>query len=694
MKNKCLEIFNLSLENSYANGKLAPEAGLSGRNFPLRSDLSPVYTQINSVQILAWCWLLLLIGQLCACSSARMPVQAYSPDGKIMVAIELDEEGAPFYSIYYEDSLVVEPSSLGLQVDSTGLAKGLKVISTGKEERVSDQYTLLSGKRSHCVYEANRRLVRFSEASGIQLSVIFQVSNDGVAFRYLVEGPGSEVRHILAESTTFNFPASAKAWLHPHAVAQSGWEHTQPSYEENYSMEIKVGTPSPLGQGWSFPALFQSAGHWVLVSETDMVRNYCGSHLGHLSPEGEYAIAFPQAPERMGPEAPLFPESTLPIQSPWRVIAIGKSLGPIVESTLSTDLSTPSKIAGPSFAKPGKAAWSWVLLKDDSTVFQVQKRFIDYAAGMNWEYCLIDAHWDTQIGYEKIEELANYAQTKNVGLILWYNSNGSWNTAPLTPKDRVTDPKTRKEEFSRIKEMGIKGLKIDFFGGDGQSFMNYYQDLIEDAAAFGFIVNFHGATIPRGWERTYPNLVTMESVKGFEFITFEQANADAAPAHCAMLPFARNAVGPMDFTPVCFSEVPNIERRTTNGFELALSVLFQSGVQHYAEVPEGMAKQPGYVVGFLRGLPSRWDDIKFIDGYPGKYAVIARKAEGRWYVAGINGTEAEVKSIFDLSLLGNLAGGTLITDGETSREFSKKEIGGSKIEVVMKPHGGFVFVPL
>lgn len=637
-------------------------------------------------------WLLLPLAGALSCSSAGGPVAVSSPDGKINVHIEAGEGGAPRYSIYYEDSLVLEPSALGLTVDSTSLATGLELASAGKVEQVSDQYTLLSGKRAACSYQANRRVMRFKEKNGIRLSVVFQVSNDGVAFRYVVEGEGGRIRSIPSESTTFNFPAYAKAWLHPHAVAQSGWEHTQPSYEEYYSIDIDAGTPSPLGQGWSFPALFRCGGHWLLVSEADVGRQYCGSHLGHLSPEGEYAIAFPQAPERMGPDAPLYPESALPIRSPWRFITIGKSLGAIVESTLTSDLSTPAKIPDASFVKPGKAAWSWVLLKDDSTVFQVQKRFIDYAADMHWEYCLIDAYWDTQIGYDKIRELSGHAQSKGVGLLLWYNSNGNWNTAPLTPKHRVTDPAIRKEEFARVKEMGIKGLKIDFFGGDGQSFMNYYQGLIEDAAAFGLMVNFHGATIPRGWERTYPNLVSMESVRGFEFMTFEQANANQAPTHNTVLPFTRNAVGPMDFTPVCFSEIPNIKRVTTNGFELALSVLFQSGIQHYAEIPEGMARQPDYVVAFLRNLPSRWEDIKFLEGYPGKYAVLARKGQGRWYVAGINGEETIKNVTLRLSGLGSSGSGTLITDGETPREFSTKNVDGGPVELAIKPHGGFVFV--
>jgi hypothetical protein len=456
-------------------------------------------------------------------------------------------------------------------------------------------------------------------------------------------------------------------------------------------MDIPVGTISPLGQGWSFPALFQSAGHWVLISETDVLRNYCGSHLGNLSPDGDYTIAFAQEPERTTKDAALLPESVLPWNTPWRIMVIGKSLGTIVESTLATDLATPSKLKDISFVKPGKSSWSWVLKGDNQTIYQVQKDFIDYAADMKWNYCLVDALWDTQIGYDKIAELSSYAQSKNIGLILWYNSNGKWNEAPQTPRDMTFDPEIRKSEFEKISKMGVKGLKIDFFAGDGQSMMNYYQDLLEDAAKYGLTVNFHGSTIPRGWTRTYPNLVNMESVRGFEFFTFEQSNTNEEPTHCAMLPFARNAVAPMDFTPVCFGEIPNRNRLTWNGFEIALSVIFQAGIQHYAEIPEVMSKQPEYVVSFMRNLPLEWDDVKFLDGFPGKYAVFARKGNGKWYIAGINADKTNTKEIsIDLSVLGAKNGGTIITDGDNSRSFSEQEVAGSSVKIVMKPYGGFV----
>jgi alpha-glucosidase len=615
-----------------------------------------------------------------------------SPDENIKVELMLNAAGEPIYSVKYIDSTILLMSRLGLILADNDFTIGLKAKQVFPVENVTDKYTLFSEKKSNCLYHANKLKISFTNTKGSAIAIVFQVSNDGVAFRYELEGKNVEIKQVKEEITTFHFPLWARAWLHPHTDAHTGWNFDQPSYEENYMQDIPIVTKAPFKAGWSFPALFKSGGSWVLVTEADVDRNYCGSRLSAESPDGEYAITFPQELERTDSLAAVLPESVLPWNSPWRVILIGKTLAPIVESTLVTDVSAPCRIADTSFIKPGKSSWSWVIYKDDSTIYSTQKRFIDYASQMNWQYCLIDAYWDKNIGYEKIKELIDYGKKKNVGIILWYNSAGSWNTTPLTPRDLMFDSKIRQKEFEKISKMGVVGVKVDFWGGDGQSMIAYYHDLIEDAAKYKLLVNCHGATVTRGWTRTYPNLVSMEAVKGFEFVTFEQSNADLQPNHCCILPFTRNVVGPMDFTPVCFSEVPNIKRITTNGFELALSVIFQSGIQHYAEVPEGMAKQPDYVINFMKNVPSCWDDIKFIDGYPGKFTVVARKGNGKWYIAGINGEVLEHEVDIDLSLLGNLNGGKLITDGGDKRTFEYQKITGTKFKIHLKPLGGFVFV--
>lgn len=635
----------------------------------------------------------LLLGFIALLTGLRAAETLPSPNGKIAVTLTLGADGAPRYSVTHEGHTVLAESRLGLVRDDADFTRGLTLTGTSTVEPVEDRYELLTAKRRLNTYRANRRVWHLATAAGQKLDVIFQVSDDGVAFRYLFPETSATVRSLKEESSSFHFSAGTKAWLQPMSVAKTGWKSTNPSYEEYYQREIETGTPSTLGAGWVFPALFHTGDTWVLLTEAGLGRTYCASRLRHDSPGGDYAIGFPDPRETIA-GAPVNPSSPLPWLTPWRVIVIG-SLATITESTLGTDLADPAIGPSDSTITPGKASWSWPLLGDNKTVYDVQKRFIDFAAEMGWSYCLIDALWDTQIGYAKIKELADYAQTKHVGIILWYNTNGTWNDAPQTPRNRMNTHAVRLEEFARLKAMGIRGLKVDFFGGDGQPMINLYHDILTDAAPFGFLMNFHGATLPRGWQRTYPHLMTMEAIKGFEFITFEQANADQEPTHATTIPFVRNAFDPMDFTPVCLDQLPGGKvRRTTSAFELALSVVFYSGVQHYPEIPEGMVKMPAYVQDFMKHVPSVWDDTKFIAGYPGKTVVLARQGDGRWFVAGLNGEASDKSLSLDLGRIAPAGRGQLITDG-TATLFQQTDVvwhAGEKVNVTLKPNGGFVLV--
>jgi hypothetical protein len=512
-----------------------------------------------------------------------------------------------------------------------------------------------------------------------------------VAFRYVFPDSSATVHELRAEQTSFTLPRDARAWLQPIAQAKTGWGQSNPSYEEYYLKDVPVGGSSPTGAGWVYPALFRTGDTWLLVSESGLGRDYAGTRLRSDAPDGEYSIGFPDPREGMNGAA-VNPRSALPWRTPWRVIAIG-SLRTVAESMLGVDVADPARKPADSTIVPGKASWSWPLMGDGATNFDVQRRFIDYAADMGWRYCLIDAGWDQQIGDAKLAELIAGARAKRVRILLWYNSAGDWNTTPQTPRDRMLTHEKRVAEFSRLRDLGVAGVKIDFFGGDGQSVIAYYQDILEDAAAYGLLVNFHGATLPRGWERTYPNLMTMEAVRGLEYVTFGQDNADAEPSHAAMLPFTRNVFDPMDFTPMVLDRINRIERRTSSAFELALSVLFTSGIQHYAEIPEGMAKAPAYVRDFLRTVPSIWDDVRFLDGYPGRFVVMARRSGNQWFIAGINADTSARSLTLDLrDIPGD--GGTMITDagaGNLSFERSAVRFSGRRtMRVVMAPRGGFV----
>jgi alpha-glucosidase len=617
----------------------------------------------------------------------------FSPDKKITAEVLLSNNKQIVYNIRYAGKTVMQNSAMGIVREDADFATGMDWLSVSEQSTVRDKYKMLTAKKTAISYTANKKTITVQNASKDAMQIIFQVSNDGVAFRYVFPQISSTIKKITAEATTFHFLEGTKAWLQPKTEAQSGWEHSNPSYEAHYMMDIKTGTPSPGKNGWIYPAMFKYEDTWMLITEAALGRTYCGTSLQQFSEGNEYKINFPQEPEKYTNGA-LFPQSTLPWQMPWRIIALG-SLKTIAESTLGTDLALPAVAVDSSFIKPGRASWSWIMSKDDYIVYDEQKKYIDYAADMHWEYCLIDAAWDKKIGYDKIKELADYAAKKKVGILLWYNSAGDWNTVKYTPKDKMLTHESRIKEFSILQQMGIKGIKTDFFSGDGQSMINYYQDILEDAAQYHLLVNFHGATLPRGWQRTYPNLMTTEAVYGYEMITFNQKDADVAATHMIMSAFARNAFDPMDFTPVSLYKIPRIERRTSVAFEMATAVIFLSGIQHFVEGPEGMAKMPGPVKHYMQSIPAVWDEVKFIDGYPGKFYAVARRAGKKWYVAGINGDSVQKNITIDkLSFIAPFKTGTLFSTNEKNEISISKETVYAKQNktITVQPNDGFVIV--
>jgi alpha-glucosidase len=617
-----------------------------------------------------------------------------SPDAQVSVNFWLTSAGEPVYSVSYLGSTILKQSKLGIVRSDGDFSTNLTLDSASNVSVVFDHYTVLHGKRLNCSYTGNKRVFYLKNANSKIIEIIFQVSNDGVAFRYYFLGKTDTTVRIFKEVTSYHFDLSTKAFLQPCADARMGWSYASPSYEEYYEKDIPVGTNSPNQAGWVMPALFNFGKYWISLTETAVDTNYCGSRLSWLSPDGEYTVQFPE-PQECRQGEPVLPESVLPWYTPWRVIAISDNLGGLVESTLETDLAATAKYDVSSWLKPGIASWSWIILKDDSTVYDVQRRYIDFAASMNWRYCLIDALWDTQIGYEKIKQLADYTKTKNVKILLWYNSAGDWNTTPQTPRGKMLTIKTRLAEFQNLRDMGIGGIKVDFFGGDGQSMMKYYIDILNDAAKYNLAVNFHGCTFPRGWYRTYPNLVSMEAIRGEEYVTFAQYFADNQPSHCTIIPFTRNLFDPMDFTPVNFSGIPQIKRRTTGGFEIALSVMFTSGIQHIAETPYGMAAQKDFVKEYMGTLPNTWDDVKFIDGYPGKFVLLARKEGDRWYVAGINGENSERKMTLTFPFISEKSKGIIITDSDNAKDLIERDIDFSTpLNLTLQSYGGFVIKTL
>ena len=597
-----------------------------------------------------------------------------SPDGLVAVTVGVDA-GQAFYRVELAGRRLLDDSPLGLVTSQADLSQELSLTSASAVATVRHAYELQNGKTRQVDSSARRQSYTFTNSSGVQFSVVLEVSNDGVAFAYQLHGDQDEQVVVEQELTGFALPQKSRSFLHPMHQARSGWEETNPSYEAHYVLDRPVGEPSPDGQGWCFPALFHvPESGWLLVSETGVDGRYCGMHLAHKSTDGLYRVAFPQSAASL-PIHPVHPTVAGHAQLPWRTIAVGRTLAPIVASTLATDLVEPLyELDSPPTL--GIAAWSWVFLKDSQTVEPIQRQFIDMAADMGWKHVLIDSMWDQQIGRERITELVEYARAKHVGILLWYNSNPAgadrWNNAPMTPKSRMHTPEVREQEMAWLEEIGVAGLKVDFFGGDKQAVMQLYDGLLRDGARHGLSINFHGTTLPRGWERMYPNFVTNEAVKGMEFITFEQGNADLQPEHCCVLPFTRNVVGPMDFTPVILSRRLQTDgkgphRRTSDGFELALPVLFQSGVQHLGVTPDQLADQPAFVREYLSRVPTTWDETRLLDGYPGRYVALARRAGDTWFVAAINGTSAPLALALDLSFA-DANGWQQLTDGDHSVE--------------------------
>ncbi len=634
---------------------------------------------------------LLALLAVVGCTHEVPEVLLTSPNGKLSVKVYVTEQKNLVYTVDRGEEPVILESELGLLLKDADFIQNLRIKSFSPVTPIVDEYIMRVGKKRRIIYKANEQTLTIANGQWQELGITFRVSNDGFAFRYSFSDRAIPQNQFKKEITSFRFAPEARAWLQPIAPAQTGWGKVNPSYEEHYQMEIPVGTPSTLGAGWVFPALFNTGGNWVLISEAGMDGTWHGSRLHHDSTGGKYKLDGPQVGEAFTGGV-LIANAKDKLISPWRVVAVSNQLATIMESTLGTDVVDPAIQISPNIIKPGHASWSWALLKDDYTTFEVQQKFVDYAADMYWDYTLVDAGWDVKIGYDKLKELVDYAAQKNIGIWVWFNSSGNWNETKQTPKSELLTHEQRVAVFSRLRDIGVKGVKVDFFAGDGQSTIAYYVNILKDAAQHNLLVNFHGATLPRGWQRTFPNLMTMEAIKGFEFGTFDQKDQDPIAAHAVMALYARNVFDPMDFTPMVFGEIPNIKLVTENSFELAESVLMVSGVQHFAEIPEGMATAPDYVKNFLRELPREWDDVKFIDGYPGKYIVLARRAVDAWYIAGLNAETQPKILTLDLTFAGDKKG-ILIGGGDTDRSFAQQEVTSAGSQTItLRPSAGFVMV--
>lgn len=622
-------------------------------------------------------------------------ISGSSPDNKIKLEISVIN-GKAFYTVFYENDKFIEESPLGLISSVGDFTKNLKLVGK-KLKSIKDTYELNRSKVSKVNYNANELECSFINASKDTIKILFRITNTDVAFSYIIQSNKKNAADCIVEKeiTGFKLPAETTTFITPQAPPMSGWEKTKPSYEEEYTREEKIGTKSQYGLGFTFPALFHvGTKGWLLISETGIGGNYVGTRLSDADADRTYTVTFPQEGENNS-LGPVTASAKLPMQTSWKTITLGKTLKPIVESTASTDVVKPVVKSSQVF-NPGKATWSWIVWQDDSNNYDDQKTFIDLAANAACEYILIDANWDTGIGKDKIEELVKYAKSRNVSVILWYNSNGTWNNAPQTPKNRMNTHEARVKEMQWLQQIGVKGLKVDFFGGDKQVTMKLYHDILTDAAQYGLNINFHGTTLPRGWERMYPNYMTSEAVLASENLVFQQTFSDRFPSTATVYPFTRNTVSAMDFGPVFLNKRLHRDsnkgtiRKTTDAFEMATATIFFSPVQHWGLTPQNLTEKPAYLFDYLKTVPTVWDETLYIDGYPGKYCVIARRKGTKWYIAGINGEDKTKKITVKLPMLKGKEV-SIISDGEGQEsKFGTMKINEEQLDLELSANGGIV----
>jgi len=652
-----------------------------------------------------------------------------SPDGKLEVSLGI-RHGRPYYSVTYDGLKAINNSLLGLTTNEQDLTRDLS-IKTTETTNIDERYTLDRSKTSEVHYVANRLLATLATPQGQELQVEFRVSNNDVAFRYLLpkQGETGSVR-VTSEATSFSFPDGTTTFLTSQSDAMIGWKRTKPSYEELYCWDAPMSQGSQYGHGYTFPCLFHERGVfdnkadelWVMISETGLDSRYCATHISdaHANPLNgggifqssylnTYTIAYPMPEENNGigtTDAAI----ALPGTTPWRTITVGRTMKPIVETTAPWDNVKPVFETNRQY-KMGRGTWSWILWQDESINYDDLCKYVDLAKAMGYEYALVDNWWDTNLGKEcdstakdpnkSIEKLIEYAHSKGVDVFLWYSSSGYWNDIEQGPINRMANSVIRKREMKWLESVGVKGIKVDFFGGDKQETIRLYEEILSDADDHGLMVIFHGCTLPRGWERMYPNYVGSEAVLASENIVFDQAQCDLEAKYATLHPVLRNAVGCMEFGGSFQNKYMNRDnkprenrhvntRPCTSTFSLATAILYQNPIQNFALAPNNLEDAPEVSMQFMRDVPTTWDEVRYIDGYPGRYLIMARRHGDTWYVAAINAEPQKLVISLDLSVL-NATSFTLYSGGDTPTAKPMKLKAGKTL-LNLAPNDGIVIV--
>lgn len=638
----------------------------------------------------------MVVGLWTTLTLSAQNITVSGPDGNLKVSTGI-KNGNPFYTVTYKDKPILEESPLGVVTNVGDFSQ--KMTYTGaKENKIEKVYMQDRIKKSQVHYQANEWIGTYTNADKKPMDIVFRVSNNDIAFQYKFSTYGETACMVIEkEATGFDFPSFTTTFMCPQSDPMIGWKRTKPSYEEEYTPDQPIGSPSKYGKGYTFPCLFRVGENgWALVSETGVRSLYCASHLSEGSREGLYTVDFPHPGENNGLGSAT-PGIALPGETPWRTITVGNHLKPIVETTIPFDVVEPLYEPSQTY-KFGRSTWSWILWQDNSVCYDDQVKYIDLAATLGYEYVLIDGLWDKQIGRERMPELFNYARSKGVNVFLWYNSNGYWNDAPQGAKQGMSNSIARKKEMKWLKENGIKGLKVDFFGGDKQETMKLYEDILSDANDYGLMVIFHGCTLPRGWERMFPNYVGSEAVLASENLIFNQHYDDNEAFNGCLHPFIRNAVGSMEFGGTLLNKYHSrtnregTTRKTTDTYQLATAILFQNPIQNFALTPNNLTDVPAFEIEFMKQVPTTWDETVFIDGYPGKYCLLARRHADKWYVVGINAQKKPLKLTVSLPMFNKEERVTLYNDNKKRKAYTKEIIltNPQETSFTIQPEGGVI----
>ncbi|OLB65301.1 MAG: alpha-glucosidase [Actinobacteria bacterium 13_2_20CM_2_72_6] len=503
--------------------------------------------------------------------------------------VALDTAGKLTLSVRRGSTQVLQSSAVGIRTSAADLSTGL-AFRTRTDAVIHEEYATASGRRRQHTADANQTTLSFTKGSS-RLDVVVRVATDGVAYRYVVRQSGTVA--VTGEASEFAVPASAAAVLLPYETGRNDYE--------NVHVHTTVGKAAALEYG--YPSLFHVADTWLLVTESDLNGTYGGTRLTLNGSTHRFRVTLPDSRETN-------PGS---LATPWRTLVLG-DLATVTESDFVTDLAAPSKVADPSWIRPGRAAWSWWSDGSSAGSLTAQEKYTDFAAKMGWEYVLVDAGWSASW----IPTLVKYAQARHVGVWIW------------TRQPDIDTQAKISAAFALWKSWGVVGLKIDHIRSEQQVRLKWYDQVLATSAQNELMVDFHGSTIPRGIERTWPQVLTMEGVQGAEKIHNKPGRTAFPPTHYTDLPFTRNLAGSMDYTPVTFTA----KRTNTDAAELAQSVVFESGLQNYADSVESYDAHP-VAERLLRQVPSVWDETKLLSGDPDSHVILARRNGSDWFVGAI-----------------------------------------------------------